>query len=186
MDYLGNNDMSYTAFVIVAVEPMRMTMAMIMECHVPVTCILPLRMTVTVLRGVCMHSDDVHPAAILFAEHFHVRIGGRENPSLQPGIQTRPDPIRFFFQSNLPLFPLVILSSNEIDEERQKRRHHREESREGEFRPGKFRQARIGESFRSIGKHMNKRRRKNHAGSKRLSRYKEIAIRFEKPAMSAE
>jgi hypothetical protein len=148
--HLRNDDVPNTTILVITIKPMRMPMPMLMSMrvitHVPITCILTMRVRMSMVRRVCMHPNNVHSTTFFFSKHFSIPlfITALQN-RLHPGLQTlflRPDPYPILICPLL--FSLVILGPHEVHEEGHERGHHSKEPTEWELGPWVLGQARVG------------------------------------------
>lgn len=144
--YLRNDDVPHTIILVSLSRAVRMGVGVgvgvsqIVSGFLDVAVTRVLRVAVSMVRRVGMHSHDVHPTAFLFSKNRPIPVFrlGRDYTRLKTRI-VRPDPHLVLAGPGQALFALVILSAHEVNEQCGKRCHHGEESRKWELGPGEFR-----------------------------------------------
>lgn len=181
-NHLQNENVPRSTIIFPATISMPVRMAVPVSSRVPLTCVLSQRMTVSLVR---MHPNNVHPATSLFPKHLLVPLLTLHRPQ-NPRLQSRIggfNPDSPLGRPNHPLFALVILGSQGIDEEGEERSHHGEKPSKGELGPWVIGQAFVGEGVPSGREHVYEPCGKDDAGGECLGGYEEIAVSSEEAAV---
>lgn len=168
LQHLRNDDVSKVSFFPIV----HVGVDLFLDGSIGMTCVMAMGVVVPMMRGMCMHPNDVHSTAFLFPEDLD-GIGGA-------------DPRLFVGGAVESLLALVVLRSEEIEEERQESSHHGEEAGEGELGPREGREAGVLERFGGVGEHMDESRGQDDSGGEGLGGHEEVAVGAEEAAVASD